>query len=1005
MINLLVVLAIILVVLHVRLARRRRGYADPVVLARDAGVAALLLYLVIEGSSFVINVAWWRGLGQLDTYWQYLRIEWLPQTAGAIIGIAALILCFRAARARANSQIGRTRLFAWGGHALAILIGGGLAFGLLDPWTIALYLGSAPGAAGAAAYHDPLFGHGLTFYMFRLPFYEMIFGWLAALVILGLVIYCGALAIAGSSERMRDWRERIMAQAVGGYQPRPVTIHREPPPPLSLAGLVRSGAVLLLILFAVAEFFSRYSLLYSSHNFLYGADYVDARWGVPFYWAQIIAALLLALAILLEPWWNPPLRLGDHDFGRGLGGVTARRFPQKSLAAAAGAAFLAILVIPPAVEALVRQVYVRPNELTLERPYIADHIHATWMAYNIAQTSTERAFTPAPVSTLDLSQYPNTTDNLRLWDWRPFQENVTQLQALRPYYTFPDVDVDRYRINGRLRQVLIAARALDTGLLPDQAQTWVNLNFQYTHGYGAVAALANAANSEGQPELFLRDAPPVSSLPEFQIKQPDIYFGEEQERPVFVDTLQQEFDYPKGDDNAYSSYAGSGGIAMGNWGMRLAAAVDRNDWNILLTENLTSSSRLLLRRQITGRVHRLAPFLMLDPDPYLVVAPDGRLFWMMDAYTQSDLHPYAEPLDIATGPGADPQSGAADSAFGGFNSGETEVNYLRNSVKITVDAYNGDVRLYDFDPRDPILNAYRRVFPHLFLPRAAMPPGLLAHIRYPETLFDAQAQIYRTYHMQDPRVFYNKEDKWDIAKQVDAQEGSRPTEPYYVTVQLPGESQAEFVLMLPFTPANRDNLIAWIAARCDPDHYGQILFYRLPKDQLIYGPLQIESRVSQNPDISKDLSLWNQQGSRVIRINTLVLPVGNTFLYVEPIYIQATQAHLPELKKIVLALGDRLVYADSLPQAVAELAAPPGGNGANAGNGGGTGGAPAAMAAAAVSAGASLGVPTEVLRSIQAHMEQYQKLTAAGDYAAAGRELQAVNDELRRALTRTKSAK
>lgn len=974
MINFLVIAAFVLVFVHVRWTQRRRGYADPGVVARDIGIAAAALYLIIEASSFLVDYAWWKELGQLATFWQYLRIAWLPQVAGALVGIAVLIAVFRWSRHRAGTRVSRTRLFGVLGHLAAIVAGAFLSWALLDPWTIALYIGSR----GDTGYQDPIFHHGLGFYLFRLPFYEMIFGWLASLFILALIIFAAGVALANSAGRVQEWRERLMAQAGGGFPSRPVVVHRAEGRPLSLAGVVRAGSIGLLLLFAIAQFFARYSMLYSTHDFLYGADYVDARWGIPFYWLQIGAALALALAIATEPLWNALVRISHRDLGL----LASRRISEKVVAAVCGAVFIGILILPALVEGAVRQLYVHPNELTLERPYIAAHIRATWMAYNIAQSSHEAAFTPRAATTLDLRQFPNTTDNIRLWDWHPFHDNVTQLQALRPYYTFPDVDFDRYTIGGRTRQVMISARALDTDLLPGQAQTWVNLNFQYTHGYGAVAALVNAANPEGQPELFLKDAPPTSALPEFRLTRPQLYFGEQTNRPVFVDALQQEFDYPKGDENSYNSYEGSAGIPIGSFPMRFAASVTRNDWNILLTHSLTGSSRLLLHRQIVERVQRLAPFLMLDPDPYLVVNNQGRLFWMLDAYTQSDLHPYAQPVNL----------------------GDREINYLRNSVKITIDAYNGTVHFYVFDDADPIVAAYRRVFPTLFLPRAAMPPDLLRHIRYPETIFNVQAQIYRVYHMQDPRVFYNKEDKWDIAKQVVSQEETRITDPYYVMLQLPGEQQAEFVLMLPFTPNNRDNLIAWIAARCDPAHYGQIIFYRLPKDQLIYGPLQIESRVDQNRDISKDLSLWNQQGSRVIRANTLVLPVDGTFLYVEPIYIQATQAHLPELKKLVLAVGDRLVYSDSLDQAIAELAQPEGAGTVNASATTQSSQGPelAANNKAPSSAGplaaARAPMPAAVLRSIQEHMARYRQFTAQGQLAAAGRELEAIDEELNRAM-------
>ncbi|MGH9488875.1 MAG: UPF0182 family protein [Terriglobales bacterium] len=986
MINFLVLAAIVLVVAHTLWARRGPGYAEPGVLARDIGIAIAALFIVIEGAHFLLSIAWWRNLGQLPTYWRYIRIEWAPQAAGSVVAIVCLALLFRGARRRSGTPLARTRLFGWAGYGAAVVLGIFISVALLDPWTIALFLGARP----EPGYRDPIFGHGLTFYMFRLPFYEMIFGWLAALVVLGLIVYATTLTAGASADRMGDWRERMMAQAQG-YAPPPPVVNRAPLP-VSLSGVVRLGGAVLLVLFAVAQWFARYSILYSRHSFLYGADYVGARWALPLYWVQIVVALILAAACLAaHPMGRvrPTAAGADSDRFTGRGGSHIADFPgapwrlagrfcnPKVLAGVIVAVFIVILIAPSIVEAAVRQVYVRPNEFAVERPYIHDHIHATRMAYDIAQTAHQEPYVPTTTETLDLSQYPGTEANIRLWDWQPFHENITQLQTLRPYYTFPDVDFDRYMIGGQEREVMIASRGLDTDLLPPQAQTWVNLRLEYTHGYGAVAALVNAARPNGQPVFFLKDAPTTSALPYFQLRRPQVYFGEQTHRAVFVHTRQPEFDYPKGEDNAYNSFDASTGIPVGGLGMRWVAAIARDDYNILLTHYFQPGSKLLLTREITARVQRLAPFLLLDPDPYLVVNAKGGLTWMMDAYTYSDLHPYSEPVDL----------------------GDQELNYIRNSVKITINAYTGRVHFYIFDPTDPVIAAYRRVFPNLFLPRSAMPKTLLAHIRYPETLFDIQAQIYRIYHMRDPEVFYNKEDKWDVAKQVVGQEQTENTEPYYVMLQLPGEKKAEFVLMLPFTPNHRDNLTAWLAARCDPAHYGELIAYRLPKDQLTYGPLQIESQVDQNRKISRDLSLWNQQGSRVIRGNTLVLPVGGTFLYVEPIYIGATQAHLPQLKKLIFAVDDRIVYANTFAQAVAQLAQPPAGSNSTAASfqaANGAGGAgPAATAPS--------GIPSALLQTIQSHMQQYRQLTAQGQLAAAGQELQAVDQAVAQALAQAQA--
>ncbi|HEV2386432.1 MAG TPA: UPF0182 family protein [Candidatus Acidoferrales bacterium] len=957
MIALLILLAAVLVALHA-LWMRRFGRLDPILLIGEAIVAIGVLISVVTGSEFFLDYSWWKELGQRQTFWQYVRIRWEPQAAAMALSLIVLVAALRFGRRHSGAALARTRLFSWLGHAAAVVAAFYLAVSLIDPWTIALWLGSRD----SGAYRDPIFGHSLTFYLFRLPFYRMIFAWVGFLVVLALIFYGVTIGLRASGEGLALLRRELNARA-RGY--RGAALDRGSAWP-EFAGVLRAGAMVLLLLYAAARFFARYDLLYSNHSFLYGADYVDARIGLPLLWAQIVAALGLALAVGFGPRGRRRWALGGPW----------RILESLGFGPEAAIALLGVVIGPPVVTAAIRAIYVRPNELTLERPYIVNHISATRSAYGIEQNSKEESFTPRQDASFDLARFPDTADNIRLWDWRPFQDDITQLQALRPYYDFPDVDLDRYEINGEKRQVMIAARSLNTDLLPESAQTWVNLHLEYTHAYGAVAGLVNEASAEGEPRLILQNAPPETAIPRFQLARPEIYFGEQTNRWTFVDTSQPEFDYPRGEDNAYNTYQGTAGIPVPSLGMRLVAAIAEDDANILLTNYLTPQSRLLLHRQIEDRVARLAPFLALDPDPYLVVDRSGRLFWMLDAYTVSDRHPYAEPINAAG----------------------RVINYIRNSVKITVDAYNGTVHFYVFDENDPVLAAYRRVFPQLFLPRSALPADLLAHIRYPEQLFRTQAEIYRIYHMADPRVFYNKEDQWDVAKQVVAQDQTQFTEPYYLMMQLPGAPEAEFVLMLPFTSHNRDNLIAWIAARCDPDQYGQILFFRLPKEQLVYGPLQVESRVDQDPEISKDLSLWNQQGSRVIRGTTLVLPVDDTFVYVEPIYIQATHARLPELRKVVLAVGSRLVYNDDLARAMAQLAQPAGAAAAIE-----TAAASPPPAAAAGTPG-SAAIPARVLESIEQHLRNYEKFTAAGQLAQAGQELEAIRRETESALDQSRTA-
>jgi uncharacterized protein len=936
-VGVLLIVALALVLLHILLVARRTGEIPTRVLLTDAVLALAGAFVLRSSSGFALELAWWKELGQAGTFWRLLEIDWLPQAAGGLAGMLVFAAVFNLARRRCVTALSESTPFALAGSAVAGLSGLLLSMAAINPWTAALWWN----ARDTGVYVDPLFGQDLAFYFYKLPFYRMLLGWATAACVGGLVVYAVSLLLGASTVAFMETPDQ------------PIRV--KPAPARVLAALatgVRRGGALFLVLFAAGRFLDRYGLLYSQHQFLYGADYVDARLGLPLYWGQIALLLCLAVLLLAAP---RPRFMADEELNvdRALFGALPAW-----LAAALAAGAAVVLFAPPLLQAAVRSLYVQPNELTLERPYIEHHIDATLAAFNLAANAREEPFAPRATETLDLSRQPDVSESIRLWDWEPFRNNVTQRQALRPYYAFPEVDTDRYSIDGRLRQVLIAARSLETDLLPENAQTWVNLNLQYTHGYGAVAALVNSATDEGAPEMLLKDAPPRSDAPALHITRPELYFDSRADAPVFVDSDQQEFDYPKGDDNAYNTYRGTAGIPIGAPLMRLATALAQGDWNILLTHYLTKDSRLLLHRQVSDRVRRLAPFLTLDPDPYLVIDDSGRLFWMLDAYTMTDRHPYSQTIDV----------------------GGSDVNYIRNSVKITVDAYNGTVRFYVFDEKDPLLAAYRRLLPDLFSPRSEMPADLQRHIRYPQLIFNAQAETYRTFHMRDPQVFYNKEDQWDVAKQVVTQEETRYTDPYYAMLPLPGEKNAEFALMLPFTSRNRDNLIAWIAARCDPAHYGEIVFYRLPKEQLIYGPLQVQSRVDQDRDISKDLSLWNQQGSRVVRGNTLVLPVDGTFLYVEPIYIQATQAKMPELKKIILAVGNRLVYADNLAQAVRRLAQPP---------------APEEdMIAAAPRAESAAAGGGALVSSLRGHLDRYRRLTAEGKLAEAGRELDALQREL-----------
>jgi uncharacterized membrane protein (UPF0182 family) len=502
--------------------------------------------------------------------------------------------------------------------------------------------------------------------------------------------------------------------------------------------------------------------------------------------------------------------------------------------------------------------------------------------------------------------------------------------------------------------------------LADARTRWINPHFIYTHGYGLVMAEANRITADGLPLLFIQDAPAVVKTQSLKLTRPELYYGEVTHEPVFVHTEQPEFNYPSGADNVFARYEGTGGFPVSSLPMRIAAAVAEGDPNILLTGYLTPQSRMMIRRNVIARLHTLAGFITWEHDPYLVVTQAGRMVWTVDGFTTSNAHPYSRSVGME-------------------NVGD--VNYMRNAVKATVDAYDGETRIYIFDPSDPIIRAYQQIFPRLLLPFSEMPADLRAHARYPESFFRVQAEVYRTYHMRDPQAFYNKEDLWDIARTV--QDGKpQPVTPTYVVASLPGEDQAEFLLITSFTPRNKDNMIGLMVARCDGEHLGELAVLQLSKQELIFGTMQIGARINQDQTISKDLTLWNQQGSQVLRGQTLVLPVGNTFLYVEPLYIQASEARMPQLKKVVLAIGNTLIYRDTYEQALGDLSALMQGGVVDAAKQ--PGAEPSPLSAVAAPALDSL---RELLQN---HLRRARELAAQGKWAEAGKELDAIEAESRK---------
>ena len=884
-------------------------------------IAAVVLFVAARWlCSFAIDYQWWQEMGQLRTWFSILTYSLIPASAATLLGFAVFWVTHARGMKHAGTGLGEHPLYAKLATIALFLLALIVATATLDTWTVVRYFGGRDLGGAATAWHDPVFGNPLSVYLFKIPFYSDLLGLVLAIVFLAALIYWLTA---------RGWQLRDTVGDLSNVQSIDLSQFR-------LAGALESkflrgiGAVFLLAL-AVRFFLGRYSMLLEEHgSFMVGVDYVDQYVALPLQWL-VIASCVFSAGLLIVARWRTALIVL-------VGAILLRN------------------IIPP----IVATAYVRPNEISIERPFIQRHIQATRSAFGIDQRTQETEFAAKPDQQIDFNQHKPLLDNVRLWDWRAFHDTITQLQPYRPYI-YSDTDIDRYTIGGQTRQVMLSPRELDLSQLGEARSRWINPHFIYTHGYGIVMAEANQVSENGLPTLMVKDAPPVISEPGLKFTRPELYYGENVQDPVFVHTAQPEFDYPSGDHNMETHYDGKGGFPISSLLMRTAAAVSREDPNILLTSYLTSDSRMMIRRNVTQRVSTLADFLTWDADPYLVLTDSGRLVWLIDGYMTSSLHPYSTRIDIE-GVGA--------------------VNYIRNSVKATVDAYDGTVHLYVFDPDDPLLQAYRNLFPDLFEPASAMPADLRRHVRYPETIFRIQADIYRLFHMRDPDTFYNKSDAWDTAKFTNEQGGTpSPVAPTYVVATLPGETKPEFLLLIPFTPRNRDNLIGLMMARCDGDHLGEKIVLLLSKQEIILGPMQVEARINQDQNISKDLTLWNQQGSQVLRGQMLVLPIEHTFLYVEPIYIQASQAKMPQMKKVALAMGNNLVYADSYPDALSQLA------------GEKLPTAPTATSTQQTTATPSPPTPAAPdvrITEVRRHLQRYRELVSQGKLSEAGKELEAI---------------
>jgi len=913
-------------------------------------VLALLVFLPFLAGRLA-DWLWYREIGFERVFLTKVIAQWALGAPAAIVAFAVLYgnarIAFRDAEPRVRSPVSHLRpgpdlraaahaLLARGLGWLAVPATGfvALLFALAAAAQWRTLLQAAYGTRFGVA--DPVFGRDVGYYVFTLPAIELVAGLLFGLLLVTLIIVVLPIHLFhGEIERSPR------GISVGPRGQRQLAV---------LAGL-------LLLVTAVRIHFVRIpGLLFGEHLPLTGASYVDLHTRLPA--LRVLSVVALAGALLV--FW---------------GGLRGQLVP---MAVRAVIGYVAVMLLATAVPAAYQRLVVQPNELARETQQILYHIRATRLAWGLDQIAERELGTDTRLTPQLVAANRATIDNVRLWDREPLLQTFGQIQSIRTYYDFLAVDDDRYHIGGQLRQVMLSAREMNTSSLPTRG--FINEHLTYTHGMGVALGPSNAVTSEGLPVLFIKDLPPVSSI-DLRVTRPQIYYGEMSNDFVLAPSRQREFDYPagEGDAAAYSSYDGRGGVSVASFARRLLYAVRFGSLNILLSADLTDRTRILYYRDVRERAQRALPFLLFDRDSYLVITTEGRLVWMLDGYTVSDRYPYAK------------------SVGGG-------VNYMRNSVKVTIDAYDGSVRAYLATPNDPIIRTLARIYPGLLQPLDSMPADLRAHIRYPEDLFRLQTGLFATYHMADPETFYHREDQWQIPEAPDvggptpsSERGSSP-EAFlrHMVMRLPDEASPEFILMRPYTPRQKDNLAAWIVARNDAPNYGKLTVYRFPRQSLVFGPNQIVNRINQDTEVSRQITLWDQRGSQVLRGELLVLPIGGALIYVQPLYLRAQGGRIPELKRVVAAHEGRVAMAETLDGALSALLAngtvvapapdvsePP---------------APDTSAAAALGTTTTSPVPPAIAALVKQAGEHYDRARAAqrsDDWATYGEEMRRLGEVLR----------
>lgn len=842
--------------------KRPRGFIIAIVLA------VFILILWPAFASFYTSLAWYRQLGYELIFTTEIKTKfWLGLIAGLIAG-TVLFLNLKIAMRFAPEALRPINYIEMDGRRiptpnfvslisrfalpLAFVVGMVLALEAAGGWEEYLrFRHQVP-----FGQTEPLFGRDIAFYVFSLPFLEMVIEWLFTLAVITLI----ALGVFYLSRGLEGITNRSFRLSIKQGARRHLFII----------------VAFLLLALAATNYLELPNLLFSAHPPIAGASYTDIHARLPLIWTKVVTSLIAAIV------------------------AAACAFGAKTrLLWGALAVHILVIGVGVVYPSLLQRVSVLPNELAKETPYIIRNIAATRTAFGLDQAEERELTGELTLTARNINDNRATIKSIRLWDQKQLLDTFAQIQEFRTYYDFVSVDNDRYTINGEIQQVMLSARELSTPSL--QNRNWINERLTFTHGYGLALGPVDQVTPEGMPLLFVKDIPPKSTIESLAVTKPAIYFGELSNEHVYVRTRSKEFDYPSGEQNVFSTYEGSGGVGIGSIWRRIMFATRFGESKLFLSDDITPESRVLFHRNIQERLSMLAPFLRFDSDPYLVIK-GGELFWIADAYTTTDRYPYSQP--------------AADG-----------INYIRNSVKAIIDAYNGNVTFYVADDKDPLIATYSKIFPGVLKPLSEMPAELKSHLRYPEDIFRIQTAVYSTYHMDDPQVFYNKEDQWTVAAMRDPTESPSPDQsaqshtldPYYTVMKLPGESGEEFILMLPFTPQRKDNLASWMAARSDGANYGKLVVYRFPKQSLVFGPKQVVARINQDPEISRQLSLWNQRGSQVILGTPLVIPIEQSLLYIQPLYLRAESGKIPELRRVIVATDKTIAMEPTLDESINRL--------------------------------------------------------------------------------------